>query len=187
MIYQNLPQDKFNTVVIDPPWQQTMAVGAYSDPRHSRPSVLPYHTLSLEDIKTFPLGSIANTGSHIYTWTTNKFLRQAFEVLDAWGVRFHLCMPLVKKSGIAPCCGYVFGSEFCLLGFFGQPMQKFTSMGKLNWLLTNPIPGKHSAKPEEFYQLLETMSPGLYCDIFARKQREGWVTWGDELPTTSQD
>jgi N6-adenosine-specific RNA methylase IME4 len=180
MIYENLPLTKFNTIVIDPPWPQTMA-REFRIGRHSRPAALPYSTLTIDEIKGFPLGSLAEVGAHVYCWTTNKFLREAFDVLDAWGVRFHLCMPLVKRSGIAPCCGYVFGSEFCLLGFFGKPMLKFTSIGKLNWLNTNPIPGKHSAKPDEFYKLVETMSPGPRLDIFARTHHEGFSAWGNEV------
>src|SRR4051794_20480558 len=133
MTYQNLPNAKFKTIVIDPPWQQSMA-NEYRAKRHARADRLPYPTLTLDEIKAFPLGQLAEVGGHVYLWTTNKFLRSAFDVLDAWDCRFHLCMPLVKRSGIAPCCGYVFGAEYCLLAFHGKPMLKFTSMGKLNWL-----------------------------------------------------
>lgn len=153
----------------------------YRAKRHARASKLPYPTLTLDEIKAFPLGDLAEVGAHVYLWTVNKFLRQAFDVLDAWKCRFHLCMPLVKRSGIAPCCGYVWGSEFALLAFAGKPMLKFKSMGKLNWLDTNPIPGKHSAKPDEFYQLVSTMSPEPRLDCFARQPRKGWTVWGNEV------
>jgi len=113
--------------------------GRYARRRHKRAQALPYPTLTLNEIKSFPLGSLANVGSHVYLWTTNRFLREGFDVLDAWGCKFHLCLPLVKRSGIAPCCGYVFAAEFCLLAFYGNPMQKFLTMGKLNWLQTNPF------------------------------------------------
>jgi N6-adenosine-specific RNA methylase IME4 len=71
--------------------------------------------------------------------------------------------------------------EFCLLGFFGKPMLRFTDIGKLNWLETNPVPGKHSAKPDAFYRLVETMSPGPYLDCFARRERTNWTVWGNEV------
>jgi N6-adenosine-specific RNA methylase IME4 len=61
----------------------------------------------------------------------------------------------MKKGGIAPCNGYAFGSEFFLLGFFGRPMQRFLTMGRLNWLVMNPKHGQHSRKPDEFYRLVE--------------------------------
>jgi N6-adenosine-specific RNA methylase IME4 len=38
----------------------------------------------------------------------------------------------------------------------------------------------HSAKPEAFYDLVESVSPGPYLELFARRQRLGWDTWGNE-------
>jgi N6-adenosine-specific RNA methylase IME4 len=38
----------------------------------------------------------------------------------------------------------------------------------------------HSAKPEAFLDLVEQVSPGPYLELFARRQRLGWDTWGDE-------
>ncbi len=180
MLFNNLPAGLFNTLVIDPPWPQTMT-GKRNRPRHHKAIALPYNTLTVEEIATFPLSSLCAVGAHVYLWCTNKTLPDAFGVLSAWGVRYHLCLPLVKRSGIVPCNGYVFGAEYCLLGFYGRPMQKFTGIGKLNWLETNPIPGQHSAKPDSFYSLVESMSPGPRVDLFARKQRSGWTCWGDEL------
>lgn len=169
---------KYNTIVIDPAWQVPM-VGKFGR-RPKRPQQLPYKTMTIEDIKNFPLKDYANNGSHIYLWTTNKFIREAFKVFDSWGVNFHLMMVGVKPSGVAPCCGYVFGTEFCLLGLYGKPMQKFKKVGKLNWFRIFNQAGKHSAKPEEFYKLVEEMSPAPYIDIFSRKDRNGWDSYGDE-------
>lgn len=38
----------------------------------------------------------------------------------------------------------------------------------------------HSAKPEAFLDLVEQVSPGPYLELFARRQRLGWDTWGNE-------
>lgn len=40
--------------------------------------------------------------------------------------------------------------------------------------------GAHSAKPEAFLDMVETVSPGPYLELFARRQRLGWDTWGNE-------
>ena len=37
-----------------------------------------------------------------------------------------------------------------------------------------------SAKPEAFIDLVEQVSPGPYLELFARRQRLGWDTWGNE-------
>jgi len=179
MLYENLPTTKFRTLVIDPPWNIGVTSMRYK--HHKRPRHLPYPTLPIDEIKTFPVQQLAEVGAHVYTWTTNKMLPDTFDVLKAWGVRYHLTMPLVKKSGIVGANGYVFAAEYCLLGFFGKPMLRFESIGKLNWLVTSPVRGKHSVKPDSFYLLVETMSPGPYLDCFARRQRANWTVWGNEV------
>ena len=59
--------------------------------------------------------------------------------------------------------------------------------GKLR-LLGGPAPTAyllprlpHSVKPDFFYDLIEKESPGPYVELFARKPREGWDRWGNEV------
>ena len=40
--------------------------------------------------------------------------------------------------------------------------------------------GKHSTKPEAFQDIVEQVSPGPFLELFARRQRDGWDSWGDE-------
>ena len=40
--------------------------------------------------------------------------------------------------------------------------------------------GRHSEKPEAFLDLVEQVSPGPYLELFARRNRLGWDTWGNE-------
>jgi N6-adenosine-specific RNA methylase IME4 len=40
--------------------------------------------------------------------------------------------------------------------------------------------GGHSQKPDAFVDLVEQVSPGPYLELFARRQRLGWDTWGNE-------
>ena len=40
--------------------------------------------------------------------------------------------------------------------------------------------GEHSAKPDLFMDLIERMSPAPRIELFARRQRLGWDTWGNE-------
>jgi N6-adenosine-specific RNA methylase IME4 len=155
--------------------------GKFARRRASRASSLPYRTLSLDEIGTFPVQSLLERGGHCYLWTTNKFIQAAFDLFEMWDVRFHLMMVMVKPSGIAPACGYVFGTEFVLLGFNGRPMQDFCSIGKLNWFKSCCVAGRHSVKPETFYSLVRTMSPGPRLDCFARRRHFGFAAWGDEL------
>jgi len=38
--------------------------------------------------------------------------------------------------------------------------------------------GEHSAKPELVYEIVERMYPGPYIELFARKRRPNWESWG---------
>ena len=43
--------------------------------------------------------------------------------------------------------------------------------------------GKHSEKPEIFYEIIERMYPELpKIELFARRARPGWAAWGNEAP-----
>jgi len=39
---------------------------------------------------------------------------------------------------------------------------------------------EHSRKPDEFYQLIESCSPGPRLEMFARGSRPGWLSWGNQ-------
>lgn len=41
---------------------------------------------------------------------------------------------------------------------------------------------KHSEKPEEFREIIETLYPsGNRIELFARKKIDNWDSWGDEV------
>lgn len=46
---------------------------------------------------------------------------------------------------------------------------------------------EHSRKPEKSYEIVEDVSPGDYLEVFARREREGWDVWGDEIERFGSD
>ncbi len=46
--------------------------------------------------------------------------------------------------------------------------------------------GRHSAKPDAFYELVEALADGPYVELFARRERAGWTTLGNEIPQHEQ-
>lgn len=42
---------------------------------------------------------------------------------------------------------------------------------------------KHSRKPESSYRLIERVSHGPRVEFFARSNRSGWESWGNEVPS----
>ena len=45
----------------------------------------------------------------------------------------------------------------------------------------NAPAGKHSEKPQEFYELVDALCPGSKLDVFARERRDGWESYGHEV------
>lgn len=39
----------------------------------------------------------------------------------------------------------------------------------------------HSTKPEEAYRIIESLTPGEYVELFARRERPNWTCWGNQL------
>ena len=47
-------------------------------------------------------------------------------------------------------------------------------------VLMAPV-GAHSVKPDETHARIERLVLGPYIELFARRPRVGWWTWGNEL------
>ena len=69
-------------------------------------------------------------------------------------------------------------TEVCLLATRGSPLRLAADVHSV---VIAPV-GEHSAKPDEVYRCIERLYPGPRLELFARRQREGWTTWGDEIP-----
>ena len=73
--------------------------------------------------------------------------------------------------------------ETCLIATRGNPPRT----GHVRSVFFAPIPrdedGKplHSVKPDKFYRIVQSMSPGPYHSMFSRVNRPGWTVEGDEL------
>jgi len=167
--------NKYQTIYADPPWQQKMMPILKRRPLTA--SKLPYPTMTLQDIKALPVGELAGENCHLWLWTTNAFLHDAFHVIEAWGFKYMMVITWVKKSG----CGIYWVSTTQPLLFAYKDKCKFP-LGKLKPThLITPPPRKHSQKPIEFYDLIESISPEPRLELFARNKRDGWDSWGNEV------
>ena len=162
---------KFTTIVIDPPWDW----GDEGDVNQLGRAKPDYATMSLEELKKIPIDNITKPDAHIYLWVTNRSLPKGFELLKEWGFRYITCLTWCKPSfGMG---NYFRGStEQILFGVKGSLSLKRKDVG--TWFEANRGKDGHSSKPEEFYKLIESCSPGLYLDYFGRTKKDGWFTYG---------
>ena len=165
-------QGLFQTIVIDPPWDW----GDEGDVNQFGRAKPDYHTMPIEDIEKLPVGKIADDNCHLYLWVTNRSLPKAFRLIEAWGFRYITCLTWVKPSiGMG---NYFRGStEQVLFCVKGSQMLKRRDVGTH---FEAPRGDRHSAKPDAFYELVQSCSYGPYIDIFGRKGRDGWSVWGED-------
>lgn len=182
---------KYATIVADPPWDHSDGTGYSYGEKHRegtrngspRSTTPPYPTLTAKEIANLVLP--AADDAHVYLWTTQRYLRASFEVLDAWGFRVSSTLVWCKAPKGFMGGAYRSSTEFCQFARRGSlahlsqaPAQWFT-WPRSGYTQHDPA-AAHSAKPPAFYDLVESVSPGPYLDLFARRQRLGWDTWGNE-------
>lgn len=166
-----LPDGQYRVLAMDPPWRYD----ARADDSTHR-SRNPYPDMSMEEIKALPVAELAHEDCVLFLWTTNAFMRQAFDCLDAWGFQNKTILTWVKdRMGMG---NWLRGqTEHCLMAVRGKPVVTLTNQ-------TTALHGQlreHSRKPDEFFALVESLCPGSKLEMFARESRPGWHSWGAEV------
>jgi len=166
-----LPEGKFDVILADPPWEYEFAV---SDSRRVENK---YPTMKLEDICSLKIPAAEN--SILFLWAPAPKLPEALQVLREWGFDYKTCMVWVKdKVGM----GYYARSrhELILIGTKGE-MHPPDPDRRPDSVIIAPRK-EHSSKPEELYEIVERMYPkARYLELFARRARPGWESWGVEI------
>jgi N6-adenosine-specific RNA methylase IME4 len=189
---------RYRTIVADPPWPYGDAGKQHSViPRciksDGQPSIgvadWTYAPMSMAAICDLNVQSITESDSHLYLWTTNAFMEQAHQVARSWGFETKtiltwgkVCQDDHLKPSMKTGFYYRGASEhilFCVRG-------SLRLTGTWPTLFLWPRIGKHSHKPDAFYDLVEQASPGPYVELFARRHRFGWDVWGNESANTAE-
>ena len=191
---------KYRTIVADPPWDHSDGTGVKLKIGFGRtqrelggPAIttgLPYGTMTLAEIAALPVSDLAERDSHLYLWTTNRYLRQVWEVAESWGfVGVCILTWCKERRGFLGGGDFPSDTEFCLFARRGHLAAISRAPGRwYRWPRKFGPPVRegekrnttHSSKPEAFLDLVEQVSPGPYLELFARRQRLGWDTWGNE-------
>lgn len=170
-----LPDETYRAIVIDPPWD-VEKIGR--DERPDQGKYLDYPTMDNRDILNLPVDELAaDSGAHIYLWTTQKHLPTAFECLDEWGARYECMMTWVKPTGVAPF-SWQYNTEHVLFARFGDGLE--LEKNGLQLSFEAPVT-EHSEKPDIFYERVKRASPAPRLEMFAREPADEFEAWGDEV------
>ena len=186
------PCSAFRCVVADPPWQIDMEGGSdartevkrgkWSDPRqdNSKVKALAYPQMTVEEIAALKVPAAED--AHLYVWTVNKYIEATYDIARAWGFEPSALLTWIKQPmGLGLGGTFCSNTEFILFCRRG----KLTAKRKVDTRWWGWPRGKHSEKPEAFQTLVESVSPGPYLEMFARRKRPGWQSWGNELDRKS--
>ena len=174
-------EGKYATILADPPWHYGNAGTRGAARDH-------YPTMTIDELCALDVAAnAAADDAHLYMWTTAGHLPDAFQVMKAWGFTYKTFLVWVKPQ-IGMGNYFRVSAELVLFGIRGE--LRINDRGIRNWFEAKR--GKHSAKPESFYELVKRASPGPYLEMFARCRRDtqlicgcarcqhGWDVWGNE-------
>jgi N6-adenosine-specific RNA methylase IME4 len=165
-------------LVADPPW-------SFGDklPGPGRGAEKHYSVLSQREIERFSLPPLADDAL-LLLWRVASQPEEALRVVRAWG--------FVPKSEIVWRKLTKHGKRHFGMGRYVRAEHEtaiVATRGRFTVAARNirstfeaPI-GRHSEKPDAFYEIAERLGGGgPFAELFARRVRSGWLQFGDELP-----
>lgn len=173
---------RYACIFADPPWP--------ADDQGSR--IAPAHA---GHYPVMSMAAVIGLGDHVRAWSEkNAHLWLAapnYVVLDGDAVAVVRAWGFQPKQLLTWCKVSRSGRPKIGVGHWMRNSTEqilFCVRGRLPALAANvpthvdAIPAEHSRKPDELFQLVEKVSPGPRLEMFARRAREGWASWGDQAP-----
>lgn len=169
---------KYSIIYADPPWSYNQRTARGSAEHH-------YPTMSQEDLKNLPISEIAEKDCTLFMWATFPMIKEALELIEAWGFRYKTtAFVWAKKNRKSDSWFTGLGfwtrsnAEICLLAVKGNPKRQSSCVSQL---IVSPRE-EHSKKPDETRdRIVKLMGDLPRVELFARQKTEGWNVWGNEV------
>lgn len=181
-------------IVADPPWKfedWSEAGNKSKSPDHH------YACQPLDWIMALPLDVLAGPNCLLCLWATNPMLRDAFDVLEAWGFTYKTKAEWVKRTknghlGFGGGRRLRSSTEPVLIATRGNPRVAVAPRGAIAdpgleqidvedlGVTIEAALREHSRKPDVAYETFRSMVDGPAVELFAREARPGFIAWGNE-------
>lgn len=192
--FNGLTPLKYGGIIVDPPWSYKMR----SKKGYAKSPEAHYATMSIDELRALPVSQLAAGDCLLWMWSTWPHLRQAQDLMEAWGFTYKTGGSWFKKGskgGSSFGTGYIFRSscEPYLIGTIGRPVMAVKN--QRNEIITcdldrdpdawpDAIEGlrrEHSRKPPEAREIMDRMLPSAFkAELFAREPWAGHDVWGNE-------
>ena len=175
---------EYRTVVADPPWQPKLGETWNSRMTDKAGPQRFYQTMSVPEIIALKPRMAAQ--AHLYIWCLTQHVDWGYEVARAWEAE-PITLLTWKKPGLG-AGRFRCNTEHVLVARKGPRAGNPFGQGGRHAQATDGTlfewpRGRHSEKPQEFFQLVERLSPAPRLEMYARTQRPGFTAWGKEAPT----
>lgn len=184
--FGDLPRGSAGVILADPPWSYK----TWSAKGTGRSAEQHYNTMSIDDIAALPVSELCAPDCVLFMWATWPTLKDSFKVIEGWGFEYKTCafdwmkanvstldlFPDPKSADMKLGHWTRSNSEPCLLGTRGKP--KRLDAGVRMGIIESAR--QHSRKPDTVYERIERLVAGPYVELFARTQRQKWLSWGNQ-------
>ena len=172
-VSQSWPTGRYSVIYADPPTEDEYGHTKRDTENH-------YPTMTWEEVKDLAVGEITTDDAVCYLWATPHTIHRSLEVMHRWGFDYRTHMVWSKTDGFGLGAWVRNEHEILLIGRKGKfpPPPEDKRIGSVVELPA----GDHSAKPEEFAEMIESWYPdAVKLELFRRgPPRKGWVAWGFE-------
>lgn len=166
-------EKKYRIIYADPPWSYHNAMPEYVTTPDD------YYTLmSTQEICEMPVSEITEDNAVLFMWTTSPHLEESFEVVKSWGFKYKTTFIWDK---IKHNMGHYNSVRHeillvCTKGACTPDVRKlFDSVVSIERT-------RHSEKPEQFREIIETIyTHGNKIELFARQAPAGWDVFGNQI------
>lgn len=178
---------QYATILGDPPWKYRDKLAGVE-----MSGGLPYESMSTEEIAELPLDQLALDDCELWLWTTNAHIHEALHLIEAWGFTYR-SKRTWAKSRAGTGLWLAGQTEDLLIASRGHPrgrLQMRKHERRKTPLLSSLLVARraaHSRKPREAYEDIEMVTRAPRLELFARRPRKGWDTWGYEATDLDLD
>lgn len=169
-------------IIADPPWRFKNTASRAAAENH-------YPTMSIRELCALPIDQWARPNAYLFLWVVDAVLEDdgvfgsAFTVMRHWGFKYKMTLSWAKtdklgkiKMGMGNYIRHA--HELVLFGVRGRLPPLNRAQLSVFW---GPR-GQHSRKPDNLHEIAEKISAPPYLEMFARRGRPGWFSWGNEAP-----
>jgi N6-adenosine-specific RNA methylase IME4 len=193
--FAHLRRNHYGVILADPPWRFEVWNGEKAVKRRAGrgtnvAAAVHYQTMAAQELAALAVADLAAEHCALFMWVTWPVLPQAMRLIGEWGFTYKTCAFAWTKAHAGQIelfsdeltgqmgMGYWTraNTEPCLLATRGKPRRLHADVRQS---IISPR-REHSRKPDCVHGRIERLVAGPYLELFARRSRPGWDSFGDQ-------